>query len=64
MVKIKYYKTKTQGKDEDRFQMLADLIAEEKEYDHLKSRLLHLEDRMTYMTQGGYQFLSAIVVWE
>jgi hypothetical protein len=36
-MKIRYYKTKLEGKDEDRFEMLAKLIDEEKEYDHLHS---------------------------
>jgi hypothetical protein len=60
-MKIRYYRTKLEQKDEDRFEMLAKLIDEEKEYDHLKPRLLHLQDRRS---EGGYSFLSAIVVWE
>lgn len=60
-MKIRYYKTGLQGHDEDRFEMLAKLLAADVEFDHLKPRVLHLADRTS---PGGYSYLSVIVVWE
>jgi len=59
---IRYYRTGLEGRDEDRFKMLAVLLdAAAKEFPGLKPRLLHLADRRS---EGGYSYLSAIIVWE
>lgn len=60
-MQIRYYKTELQGAGQDRFKMLSDLLANDKMVDHLKPRILHLVDRQS---DGGYLYLSAIVVWE
>lgn len=60
-MKIRYYKTPYEGRNDDRFKMLADMLDNDKECDHLKPRILHLAD---LYSESGYCYLSVIVVWE
>jgi hypothetical protein len=63
-MQVRYYRTELAGKNDDRFHMLADLLAADAgnvSLCTLKPRILHLAD---CTSPGGYTFLSVIVVWE
>lgn len=61
MAHVKYYKTPLEGKEEDRYEILAKLMAVDAELrEDLKPRILSLVDRKV----GAHEYLSAIVSWE
>jgi hypothetical protein len=61
MAHVKYYRTSLEGKEEDRYEILANLMAVDAELrEDLKPRILSLVDRKS----GDHNYLSAIVVWE
>lgn len=59
--KVRYYKTDFQFRDEDRYEMIADMISKDVALmGGLKPRVLHVADR----NYQHYRYLSVIVVWE
>ncbi len=62
MTVIKYYKTKLEGRNEDRFQMLAKMLEEDSlEMENRIPKILHIQDIVDY--QSVYKQVSAIVAW-